>query len=105
MNRTVGPGARPPSGRAIVPARRSCTYVRNRGFSASLAILGRRAWRSAFHCATEARYSSLPPRVATLRRSSREIVDAGRLSLRPISRTPRSWILSKAISSRSANDR
>jgi hypothetical protein len=37
-------------------------------------------------CATEARYSSLPPRVAALRRSSRRIVDGARPSARAIPR-------------------
>src|SRR5699024_11718434 len=39
----------------------------------SLAVLGRFPACCAFHCATEARYSDLPPLVAALRRSSREI--------------------------------
>src|SRR3954465_11699897 len=48
-------------GRRTLPARRSCTYSRSRGSAASLAVLGRRATSSAFHCATDRRYSSLPP--------------------------------------------
>lgn len=60
---------------------------------------------SAFHCATDVRYSSFPPRVAALRRSSREMVPGSRPSARAISRTPLSCALSSVISSRSANDR
>jgi hypothetical protein len=44
-------------------------------------------------------------RVAALRRSSREIVDADRPSRRAISRTPHPWARKIAISSRSENDR
>ncbi len=47
----------------------------------------RQASSSAFHCATDTRYSSLASRVAALRRSSREIVDGSRPRLRAISRT------------------
>ena len=43
----------------------------------SFAVLGMRAASSAFHCATDARYVSVPLRVAELRRSSREIVEGG----------------------------
>src|SRR3954468_2524591 len=99
---TVGPAAAVPSGRRTLPARRSCTYSRSRGSAASLAVLGRRATSSAFHCATDARYSSLPPRVAALRRSSREIVDGERPLSRAIARTPSPSARSRAISSRSA---
>jgi integrase-like protein len=67
--------------------------------------LGRRATSSAFHCATEARYSSLPPRVAALRRSSREIVDGDRPISRAISLTPLPSARNNAISSRSAKQR
>ena len=49
-----------------------------RRVAASFAGFGRRAARSACHCAVVARYSRPPPRVAALRRSSREIVDAAR---------------------------
>ena len=58
MNRTSGPGTSSPSGRAIAPARRSCTYSRSRSLAASLATFGRLARRSACHCAVVARYSS-----------------------------------------------
>ena len=64
-------------------------HVRSqRSFAASFAAFGRRARRSACHCAVVARYSSSPPRVAALRRNSREIVDGDRPSCRAISRTP-----------------
>jgi hypothetical protein len=72
---------------------------------ASFAGLGRRAVVCAFHCATPARYSRLPLRVAALRRNSREIVPGSRLSSRAIARTPRPCLLSRASSSRSTNDR
>src|SRR5215218_6964188 len=72
---------------------------------ASLAGFGRRAERSACHCAVVARYSRPPLRVAALRCSSREIVDGARLSWRAISRTPCCCARQIAISSRSANDR
>src|SRR5215203_2620221 len=99
---TAGPAIAVPSGRRTLPARRSCTYSRSRPSAASLAVLGRRATSSAFHCATDARYSSLPPRVAALHRSSREIVDGDRPISRPISRTPLPSARNTAISSRSA---
>src|SRR3712207_6133352 len=70
-----------------------------------LAVLGRRAINSAFHCAIPARYSSRPERVAALCRNSREIVEGALLSRRAISRMPTSCARSSAISSRSANDR
>src|SRR3954451_15289646 len=97
---TAGPATAVPSGRRTWPARRSCTYSRSRGSAASLAVLGRRATSSAFHCATDGRYSSLPPRVAALRRSSREIVDGERPISRAISRTPLPSACSMAMSSR-----
>jgi hypothetical protein len=71
----------------------------------SFAVFGLQACNSAFHCAIDARYSRCPPRVAALRRSSREIVDGARPSIRAIARTPICWAFSNAISSRSANDR
>src|SRR5512144_2678755 len=61
---TAGPATAVPSGRRTLPASRSWTYSRSRLSAASLAVLGRRATSSAFHCATDGRYSSLPPRVA-----------------------------------------
>ena len=73
--------------------------------AASFAVFGRRAINSAFHCATEARYSSFPPRVAALRRSSLETVDGDRPIRRAISRTPAPCARNSAISSRSSNDR
>jgi hypothetical protein len=59
----------------------------------------------AFHCATTARYTGLPPLVAALRRSSRDTVAGSRPIVRAISRTPLSWALSSAISSLSTNDK
>src|SRR3954452_7782832 len=102
---TAGPATAVPSGRRTLPASRSCTYSRRRPSPASFAGLGRRATSSAFHCATDARYSSLPPRVAALRRSSREIVDGDRPISRAISRTPRPSARNSAISSRSTKHR
>src|SRR5665648_894520 len=101
----AGPGTATPSGRRTCPARRSWTYSRSRSLTTSLAVFGRRATSSAFHCAPPARYSSFPPRVAALRRSSLEIVDGSRPTQRAISRTPAPCARSTAISSRSANDR
>ena len=89
-----------PSGAAITPASRSCTYLRNTGSATSLATFDRRARRSACHCAVVARYSNPPLRVAALRRSSREIVDAARPAWRAISRTPQPLAFRIAISSR-----
>jgi hypothetical protein len=54
------------------------------------------------HCATVARYVSLPPRVEALRRNSREIVEGARLSSRATARTDRPLAFSSAISSRSS---
>src|SRR3954462_15856940 len=87
------------------PASLSCTYPRSAAFTASFAGFGRRAARSACHCAVVARYSRPPLRVAALRRSSREIVDAARPSRRAVSRTPQPRARNSASSSRSANDR
>ncbi len=78
---------------------------RDASFVASLAGFGRRARRSACHCAVEARYSSRPLRVAALRRSSREIVDGERPIRRATSRTPIPRARRSAISSRSPNDK
>jgi len=103
--RTRGPGSLVPSRAAIIPASRSCTYRRSLPFAASFAIFGRLAFRSACHWAVVARYLSPPPRVAALRRSSRETVDGERLSRRAISRTPRRCERKIAITSRSENDR
>ena len=72
---------------------------------ASFAGFGRRADRSACHCAVVARYSRPPLRVAALRRNSREIVDAFRSSRRATSRTEQPCTRRSAISSRSANER
>jgi hypothetical protein len=102
---TAGPATAAPPGATTAPASRSCTYVRSAGFVASFAGFGRRAARSACHWAVVARYSSPPLRVAALRRSSREIVDAVHPRCRAISRTPRPCARHSAISSRSANDR
>lgn len=79
--------------------------ARSRGSVASLAAFGRFAACFAFHCATPARYTRIPFRVAALRRSSREIVDGSRPICRAISRTPWFCAFSKAISSRSAYER
>jgi hypothetical protein len=57
------------------------------------------------HWAVVARYSRPPPRVAALRRSSREMVDGDRPSRRAISRTPQPRACRTAISSRSTKDR
>src|SRR3954464_7677037 len=102
---TAGPTTAAPPGVATAPDRRSCTYVRRAAVVASLALFGRRAARSACHCAVLARYSSPPLRVAALRRNSREIVDAARPSRRAISRMPWPCARHSAISSRSANTR
>ena len=85
---TAGPGTAAPPGAATAPASRSCTYALSAGCVTSFAGFGRRAARSACHCAVVARYSRPPLRVAALRRSSREIVDAARPSRRATSRTP-----------------
>lgn len=89
----------------MLPASLSWTYSSNAGFVWSLAGFGRRAERSACHCAVIARYSKPPPRVAALRRSSREIVEGARPSCRAISRTPSPRARASARCSRSANDR
>src|SRR4051812_33535350 len=102
---TAGPTTAAPPGVATAPDRRSCTYVRRAAVVASLALFGRRAARSACHCAVVARYAKPPLRVAALRRNSREIVDGARLSWRAISRMPWPRARHSAISSRSANTR
>jgi hypothetical protein len=88
MKRTSGPGTGSPSGLAIAPERRSCTYSRSASFAASFETFGRLARRSACHCAVVARYTTEWLRVEALRRNSLEIVDADRFSRRAISRTP-----------------
>jgi hypothetical protein len=105
IHRTFGPVTTAPAGLVITPARRSCTYCRSVSFVASLASFGRLARRSACHWAFVARYSSPPPRVAALRRSSREIVEGERPIRRAISRTPHSLALRMAISSRWTKDK
>src|SRR5215212_7877010 len=102
---TAGPCTAAPFGATTIPASRSCTCRRSGPLIASLAGFGRRAERSACHCAVVARYARPPLRVAALRRSSREIVDGARSSRRAISRTPCLCARQSAISSRSANDR
>src|SRR3954465_10162613 len=102
---TTGPRTAAPFGAMMRPASRSCTYRRSGSLIASLADFGRRAERSACHCAVVARYARPPLRVAALRRSSREIVDGARSSRRAISRSPYRCARQIAISSRSANDR
>ena len=79
--------------------------MRKVALSASLLGFGRRADRSACHWAVVARYSSPPPRVAELRRSSREIVEADRPSRHPISCMEWPCTRRSAISSRSVSDR
>ena len=54
----------------------------------SFGALGRCAAMPALHCATEARYSILPPQVAASRRSSRETAPGPRPTARAISRAP-----------------
>ena len=73
--------------------------------TASFAGFGRRAARSACHCAVVARYSKPLLRVAALRRSSREIVEAARPICRAISRISVPWARRIARSSRSAKDK
>src|SRR3954453_17600917 len=102
---TIGPQTAAPPEVATTPASRSCTYVGSAALTASFAGFGRRAARSACHCAVGAREARPPPRVAALRRSSREIVEAARPSRRATSRTPWPCARHSAISSRSANDR
>jgi hypothetical protein len=102
---TCGPWIARPLTDKIFPDKRSCTYLRSAGLVASLAHFGRRAARSACHCAVVARYSIPPLRVAALRRSSREIVEADRHSVRAIWRIPWPLARSRAIRSRSAKDR
>src|SRR3954464_4719807 len=102
---TTGPCTAAPFGAMMTPASRSCTERRSGSLIASLAGLGRRADRSACHCAVVARYARPPLRVAALRRSSREIVDGARSSRRAISRTPCRCARQIAIPSRAANDR
>ncbi len=101
----LGPAIAWPCASRTSPSKRSLTYWSSRALLASFAGFGRLANRSAFHCATEARYSRYPPRVAALRVSSLETVDGLRPMRRAISRTPTFWIESNAIYSRSANDK
>ena len=102
---TTGPKMLLPPAPATLPASRSWTQARNAAWVASLAGLGRRAARSACHCAVIARYSNPPLLVAALRRNSREIVDAALPSWRAISRTPSPRTRNKAICSRSISAR
>lgn len=83
-----GPATTVPSGRCSCPLSLVCTYSFNRGFVNSLAGLGRQAAVYAFHWATVARYSGLPPRVAALRRSSRETVRGTGITLRLLDPLP-----------------
>src|SRR5829696_7691243 len=102
---TAGPGMGSPLAATTTPANLSSTYVRKVALRASFVDFGRRADRSACHWAVVARYSSPPLRVAALRRSSREIVEADRPSRPPISCMEWPWTRRSAISSRSTNDR
>src|SRR5215217_2425181 len=94
-----------PSLSRITPDSLSCTYSRRRECSASFAGFGRLAARSAFHCAVDGRYSSLPLRVAALRPSSREIVDGDRPSWSAIMRMLRPSARFMAMCSRSERHR
>jgi hypothetical protein len=67
----AGPTTRPAVSRTT-PECRSCTYSRKRSLVASSATLGRRARRSACHCATDGLYSRRHVRVDAFRRNSRE---------------------------------
>src|SRR5215216_3056323 len=102
---TAGPGMGSPLAATTTPANLSSTYVRKGALSANFVGFGRRADRSACQWAVVARYSSPPLRVAALRRSSREIVEADRPSRRPISCMEWPCTRKSAISSRSTNDR
>ena len=88
-----------------LPSKRSCTQRRRRELVASFDGFGLLALSSAFHCATEFRYPSLPPRVAALRVNSRETIGGLRSICRAISRTPMPWAEGSPISPRSANDK
>src|SRR5918993_1156840 len=102
---TAGPGMGAAPGATTTPANLSSTEVRKVALRASFVGFGRQADRSACHWAVVARYSRPPLRVAALRRSSREIVEADRPSRRPISCMEWPWTRRSAISSRSTNDR
>src|SRR6476661_4847251 len=102
---TAGPVTGMPLGATTMPANLSSTYVRKVALRASLAGLGRRADRSACHWAVVARYSSPPLRVAALRRSSREIVEADRPSRRATACMEQPCARRSATSSRPANER
>ena len=86
-----GPPISLPLASRILPSRRSWTYWCRRWFFTSLAGLGLLANSSDFHCATDARYSSLPARVAALRVNSRETV--GGASTNTTSNLPHTNIL------------
>src|SRR6185437_1666816 len=102
---TTGPRTAALPGPPTSPASLSCTYPCSAAFTASFAGLGRRAARSACHCAVVARYSRPPLRVAALRRSSREIVEAARPSRRATACMEQPCARRSATSSRSANER
>jgi hypothetical protein len=102
---TLGPGTAVPSVLVITPPRRSCTYRLSSGLLTSFATFGRLARWSACHWPAVARYAKPPLRVAAFRRSSREIVDGDRPSMRAISRTPQPRARRRAISSRSTNNK
>src|SRR4051794_33665854 len=80
---TAGPTTAAPPGVATAPDRRSCTYVRRAAVVASLALFGRRAARSACHCAVLARYATPPLRVA-----AQLARDRGRRTPQPASDLP-----------------
>lgn len=67
-----------PSGRRTPFTRRSWTYSRSLALVTNFAFFGRFAACCAFHCATSARYSCLPPRVAALVAQLAEIVPGSR---------------------------
>ena len=75
---------------SCLPAAPARTAAVPRWRPASLTF-GRLDFRSACHCAVDARYSNPPLRVAAFRRSSREIVEGARSMRRAISRTPNFW--------------
>lgn len=70
-----------------LPGEAIWTKSRSRGLVTNFAVFGRLAASWAFHWATVARYSSFPPRVAALRRSSRLIVP-GSLKWRAMWQSP-----------------
>ena len=60
----------------LAPLQAVLDILAQAGVHHQLGRLGLLVTNSDFHCATDARFSSLPPRVAALRVSSRETVEA-----------------------------